>query len=690
MMARERGQPGWGLNGAPGRREYNGQTEERKVYKFPPGFDFVPNFANRTTTDNMRNSRHGVSIPPPKKGKAEPWTPEDLELYRKHFDMEDMIMLGPDSTSVPAAPYHIAQKRSAPASKAWNEEVVKSEALSGAKRQPPELSAEDSRKAAGEDNDRQFQMEETGKSGTMLETDDNANRPVGFAPEPRIPNIEDQLGSSMENALNDSEEPQLVPTTHVQVDSHQPESISIHHGKKDVHEEGELSFPIDMDPAAFDHEQEEELERAMQHFNLGMWHKPWRPHRQVSQIEEKKEAARDLSKQLELQKEQVEFNPTIHVLGMGTAGKYIAHSLAGLPNGPPVTLLMHRPLHMQIWHDEGAAIKILTNGEYHVQRGFHIESCALFQREDPSQQFPGFGPNLEHSAEPPNTVIENLIVTTDMSTTLSALSRIKHRLRKSTTICLFHDGLGIIEKINETFFPEPHDRPTYVMGRMSHDLKSTHRHFTIVENEPGKILLTKLAKAAEIQRDSSMPLVRRMDSNWSPQASHLIHHLARAPELNVKGFDQQTFFISQLEQLVIGAVIGPLSVAFDCSNDQLLYNFHIAQYIRSLLHETTEIIKSFPEFATTQKFEQTFRVNKMEARIISCLKQSGKNVSHMLQDVRAGRKTDIDFYTGYLVTRAKELGIECPINHMLLYLVKGRQGIKSREKNSYVPFEDGK
>jgi hypothetical protein len=136
-MARERGQPGWGLNGAPGRREYNGQSEERKVYKFPPDFDFVPNFANRTTTENMRNSRHGVSIPPPKKGKAEPWTPEDLELYRKHFDMEDMIMLGPDSTSVPAAPYHIAQIRSAPASKAWNKEVVKSEALSGAKGQPP-------------------------------------------------------------------------------------------------------------------------------------------------------------------------------------------------------------------------------------------------------------------------------------------------------------------------------------------------------------------------------------------------------------------------------------------------------------------------------------------------------------------------------------------------------------------------
>jgi 2-dehydropantoate 2-reductase len=668
-------------------REYNGQTEERKVYKFPPGFDFVQNFADRTTTENMGNSSRGVSIPPPKKRRAEPWTPEDLELYRKYFDVEDMVMLGSDSTSVPAAPDHIAQKRTTPAYKAWNEKAVKSEALGSAERQPPELSAEDARKDAGEDSDGQFQLEATGKSGTMLDMEDNTNCPVGLTPEPRVPHIEGKPGSSMEDALNDSEEPQLVPYTPIQAKSHRLESNSIDDGKMDVNEEGELSFSIDMDPAAYDHEQDEELERAMQHFNLGMWHKPWRPPRQVSQEEQRESAERDLSKQLELQKEQVVFDQTIHILGMGTAGKYIAHSLAGLPHGPPVTLLMHRPLHMQMWHDEGAAIKILTNGEYHVQEGFHIESASPFQRKD-SQQFLGFGPNLEHSAEPPNTVIQTLIVTTDMKTTLSALSSIRHRLRKSTTICLFQDGLGIIEKINESLFPNPHDRPTYVLGRISHDLKSTDRHFTIVENEPGQILFTNLAKAGGVQEDRSMPAVRQMHRGWSPEASILIQHLVRAPELNAKHLEQQIFFISQLEHLVIGAVIGPLSVAFDCSNDQLLRNFNVAQYIRFLLHETVNIIKSFPEFATPQPLvENLFRVDKLEPKIIACLQQSGKNVSQMLRDVRAGRKTDIDFYTGYLVKRAKELGIECPINHMLLYLVKGRQGIKSREK-FYLPFAD--
>jgi 2-dehydropantoate 2-reductase len=349
---------------------------------------------------------------------------------------------------------------------------------------------------------------------------------------------------------------------------------------------------------------------------------------------------------------------------------------------------MHRPLLMQQWHDEGAAIKVLINGEYHAQTGFHVESSSNRWRQDSHQRFPGFGPNLEHSAEPPNTVIETLIVTTDVNTTLAALSLIKHRLRKSTTICLLQDGLGIMEKINQSLFPDPHDRPTYVLGRMSHDLKSTDRHFTIVERQAGTISFAKLAQVVEHKDGYFSPTIKREDFRWSPQARHLIHHLVRAPALNAKSLAHRSFLVTQLEHLVVGAVIGPLSVAYDCFNDQLLYDYNVSQMMRSLLYEICEVIFAFPELATYSSLEKRINVDKLEATIISCLKGSGKNMSQMLQDVRAGRKTDVEFYTGYLCQRAKESGIKCPTNHLLLHLVQGRQAIKSREKNMYIPFRD--
>jgi 2-dehydropantoate 2-reductase len=635
------------LNGRLGQRRYNGHGEHRKVYKFPEGFDFVQTFPDRRTAERMRKSRQAVLNPPPKKRKAEPWTTEDLERYRRHFGGEDLVILNSESNSKPANPHPVApeQIRGLP--------------------QPPFKGAGTD---LGDDTDGFAQLEGAdigGEMGTSSvqhanSTTLNENDTSGMPAEPQ----------STSTTLSGSEPDLIVGSL------------------KDVHEEAQLSFRADMDPATHFLEYDEELERAMQHFNLGMWHRPWRPPRQLSQDELKKESEKELSKKLELQQEQAKMNRTIHVLGLGTVGKLIAHSLASLPNGPPVTLLMHRPLVMQQWHDEGAAIKILINGEYHVQTGFHIESSANFQRQDPLQRFPGFGPNLEHSAEPPNTVIDSLVVTTNPCITLSAISSIKHRLRKTSTICFVQDGLGIIEKMNSRIFPDPHDRPTYVLGRITHDLKSTDQHFTIVENRIGDFLCAKLPQVVETKEEYFSPVINRTDFSWSPQARHLVGSLIRTPGLNTKSLGHKSFFVRQLRQLAVGAVIGPLSVAYDCSNDQLLYDYAASQNIGHLVAEICHIILSLPELAKFHKLEHKFNANLIENIVLRSLQKSGRNTSTMLQDIRAGRRTNIDFYNGYLVQRAMELGVPCPRNHTLLHLVKGKQARRSRQDNLYIPFRD--
>ena len=42
----------------------------------------------------------------------------------------------------------------------------------------------------------------------------------------------------------------------------------------------------------------------------------------------------------------------------------------------------------------------------------------------------------------------------------------------------------------------------------------------------------------------------------------------------------------------------------------------------------------------------------------------------MLQDVEAGRPTEIDYITGWLVKQAKELGVDIPENTALLEAVR--------------------
>jgi 2-dehydropantoate 2-reductase len=647
--------------------------------------------------------------PPPKKRKAEVWTLKDLESYRDHFAEEDMAILRPNSDPNTATPAIIAPMRRGRHPMPESGRKAKSDVPCASER-PLNSIATNLIGEVGEVtfDERSSEVEDAGQDGTTLlvagEANNQPDAKLGSA------HVEEGVGPTQivdpgptksdvfkETDILDEpylmKEPHSFRIAHIRSESN-PEPIAIPDNLEDPHDEyaAELSSRRDTDPVNLPPEYDEEMVRALQHFNLGAWDIPWRrwpswpPTRTEDQLE--KEPEKQLFKHLELQKEKLEFNQTIHILGLGTAGKYIAHSFASLPYGPPVTLLMHRPFIMQQWHDEGAAIRVLINGEFHVQTGFHIESSAKFQRQDPRERFPAFGPNLEHSAEPPSSVIDTLIVTTDAQTTIPALSSIRHRLRKSTTICFIQDGLGIIEKINKTIFPDSHERPTYILGRMSHNLASTDRHFTIVEKKIGEISCTKLPQVAETKDGYSSPKISQKDFSWSPQAKHLLRSLLRAPNLNTKSLGHKSFLVTQLEKLVVGAVIGPLSVAYDCSNDKLLYNYNVSQTMMFLLQEISHIIQSFPELATINNVPKLFNAERLEGIVVSCIRTTGKNLSPMLQEVRAGKKTDIDFYNGYLIMRAKELGISCPHNDMLLHLVKGKQAIKSREKNLYIPFRD--
>ena len=383
---------------------------------------------------------------------------------------------------------------------------------------------------------------------------------------------------------------------------------------------------------------------------------------------------------------------TIHILGTGSIGKYIAHALARLSDAPTVTLLMHRPLLIQQWHEEGANIQLLKNGKISTESNFNIESSANIQRESPKQRFPGFGKNLEHTVEPPNTVIDSLIVTTEGHTTVSALSAIKHRLRHTSTICFIQDGLGVANLVDSMVFPDPASRPSYMLGNMSHDLLSTERKFTLVEKRLGRISLTMAPRtlaAQDLKRglQKNGILVRRMDYRWTPTSKFLMRTLSRTPELSAIGLAQTEFYEMQLQKLAINSVIGPLSVMYDCFNDELLCNYQVSRSIKLLLKEIATILQSLPEVSRAVKIEKRFGAEKLEKIIVGVLGKTGKNATTMLQAVRKGKRTDIDFYNGYLVSRAKELGIDCPHLEMMVAMVKGKQAMKSRERNTLIPFK---
>lgn len=380
----------------------------------------------------------------------------------------------------------------------------------------------------------------------------------------------------------------------------------------------------------------------------------------------------------------------IHIMGLNTYGRYIAQSLAA--NGTPVTLLMHRPLLIQDWHDEGKSIKLLRDGRIHVTSGYQVESSASredYRQKDPDNPvFKRFGKNLEHTAEPPETIIDTLIVTSHAAFTIPSLSRIAHRLRPSSSICFCVDGLGIIEKVNHAIFPDPDERPTYLMANMSHKLEAGRGSFDVVETEMGSMFITKPPRILGKKSKEREFMVRRQDFSWSPTAKNLVGVLLQTPELNTQPLGHKSFLRRQLMRLAMHALIDPVSVAFELKGDELLYNYRISQYMRMILKEISLVIRSLPELRSIPNIEKDFSVEKLEVRANHILQGLGDTYTDFCLEVKAGRrKTGLEFCTGYLLKRAWRLGIECPAMRALELQVEGKQQHYSRLARDYIPFD---
>lgn len=375
---------------------------------------------------------------------------------------------------------------------------------------------------------------------------------------------------------------------------------------------------------------------------------------------------------------------TIHLLGSGAVGKFMAHSLAGAPNVQYVTLLVHRPSLIQQWHDEGSAIKLQRDNQIYTKTGVNVELSEPFHEEKRGQEFQKDSNSISRKS-----IIKNLIVTTQGHTTISALADIKHRLRPSSTICFMQDSLGVMDYVKSSVFTDPVTAPNYILGSISHDLESTRNKFSIVEKRSGAITLTAIPWVAQrSQREKKRVSIRREDFRWPSVSKHLIRTLRRVPELGAKCSDTQKFLKAQLERLAIDSVIGPMSVIYGCFNDQLLSNYQASQTMELLLQEISLILRSIPEVSRIPRINKDFSANTLKRLVLSVIDRTGRNRSAMLQALEDGKDTKIDFYNGYFLRRAKELGIDCRRLELVVSLVKEKQNLKIGEKTSYIPFED--
>jgi 2-dehydropantoate 2-reductase len=418
----------------------------------------------------------------------------------------------------------------------------------------------------------------------------------------------------------------------------------------------------------------------------------------------------------------------IHILGSGSIGKLVAHSIRGIANPPPVTLLLHKRTLLQAWKNSAKEITIQDDGVEVRRKGFEAEllplrrvqhgvevkegepdlhenkdglmphevAQALKKQETPQESLDHVMNGEEEDTEQKeDDTIHNLIVTTKTPFTVNALSNIKHRLAPTSTICFLQNGMGVIDEVNEKLFPNEDQRPNYMQGIITHGVNvpptvaarnpfyAVHAgHGTIalslVRSKQAKSPPTDLIRGPKVINDTQTEL-------WADSSRYLIRTLTRTPVLCAVGFTPMELLQLQLEKLAINSVLNPLTVILDARNGSILYNFAITRTMRLLLAETSLVIRSLPELQNIPNVATRFSSQRLETLVVSVANTTRDNISSMLADVRAGRQTEVEYINGYIVKRGEELGIKCVVNYSTMQMVIGKSAVTQREiRGEYV------
>jgi 2-dehydropantoate 2-reductase len=337
----------------------------------------------------------------------------------------------------------------------------------------------------------------------------------------------------------------------------------------------------------------------------------------------------------------------IHVLGVGNLGRFFAHALAIRPNPPPITLLLHRASLLEEWEKAGRRIEITTDGIPNSKGTFDVEVV-----EDSQQS---------------EDIIENLIVTTKTINTVKALASVKHRLTTDSTILFAQNGMGTVEEVTSSIFEEASKRPNYLASITSHGVFSTG---------PFRSVHAGMANVA----------IGQVGESHSPNRSqYLIDKIVQAPVLAAKEVSPVELTRLRLEKLVINAMINPLTAIFNCRNGELFNGGAIDKVMRLLLAEASQVITSLPELRDDPATESRFSTQNLEVVVLDIADKTAQNTSSMLQDVRAGKETEIDYINGYIVKRGEELGIDCEHNEKLVEMVKEGAVINAADAGKYFP-----
>ncbi|KAI0450364.1 hypothetical protein F5B21DRAFT_491373 [Xylaria acuta] len=345
----------------------------------------------------------------------------------------------------------------------------------------------------------------------------------------------------------------------------------------------------------------------------------------------------------------------IHILGFTAHARFLAHAIASTPD-IPISIFAHRAVRSR-WGVENRTLSLYDG------KGKYISSAAI---PCPERILP-----YRKSATDSDYFLDNVIVDTARASVLQSLKALRDRIDRQTTIFLLHPGLGLVEKINERVFPDPVARPNFILGHSTHKVSKFVNILSMKQKKPGVLYLHGVPSLEGSTLDKSSIAYERMR-----QSQHLAQLLSSTETLNVVGLPWVRFLSWKLPWLIFCSAADTISVILGCKYNEIHHNPYARALWENLLNETLGIVSQLPELQEVPHRIHYFTGNAFRRKLQTFLVAQGTNTSPWIKHVRMGDFPPVDYFNGYIIRRAGELGLNHKHNSTASDMVKAR--VKAR------------
>ncbi|KAK6950507.1 hypothetical protein Daesc_008835 [Daldinia eschscholtzii] len=393
----------------------------------------------------------------------------------------------------------------------------------------------------------------------------------------------------------------------------------------------------------------------------------------------------------------------IYILGVGNIGRLYASFLAKIEYRPPITLVVHRRELLDEWKARPIIELVRNNGKKERNSRFRIEWWTEAQPTHGLIREPGSGRG-----------VSNLIVATKAPDAIAQVDRVRRYLSSASTVAFAQNGMCKLwpplgeAYVAARFGGDKAPGPRWLACVTTHGVRSLGP-FRSVHASPADVLVGSVM-VPEIRggdgrdgRDGNDTTTSKEDKDRNATNNYLVKQMISAPGLNAREVATRELWVAQLEKLVVNAVINPLTAVLRCKNREVfeergdglrgVIDMLVGEASRTLralvVHPSSDAILLAQDKdgknsltgeagATGADLEETrkellerFSPARLRGMLYTVARKVAANTSSMLQDVQAGKKTEIQDFNGWLVEMARYLGDEggLPLNEKLILLV---------------------